>query len=102
MGIYRNDEYLRKVEQRIRNADYSEVNKDLIFKFESVLFAQGLSKKRILKYMELLNTISKWIGKDFTAANESDIYRIVGDLERSDRAEWTKLDYKQAIKRFFR
>lgn len=102
MGLYNYDKQIKTAENRIVNAGYSQKNKDLIFSFMNVLYAEGLSKARILKYLSQLNILSNWFGKDFDQVTMTDIYRILGDLERSNRKAWTKQGYKVTIKRFFR
>lgn len=102
MGLYNYSRKIENAERRIREAEYSQKNKDLIFSFIHVLYAEGLSQARILKYLSQLNTLSNWFGKDFDQVTMTDVYRVVGELEKSDRKAWTKQGYKVTIKRFFR
>lgn len=102
MGLYNHSKKIASIEQRIYDADYSQKNKDTIFSFVHILYAEGLSEARILKYMGHLNTLAGWFGKDFDDVTKSDIYRVVAQIERSDRKAWTKQGYKVTIKRFFR
>lgn len=102
MGLYDFRKMIASAEQRIIDADYSQKNKDSIFSFVHVLYAEGLSEARILKYLSNLNVLAKWFGKDFDEVTKSDMYRVVAEIERSDRKAWTKQGYKVTIKRFFR
>ena len=102
MSFYGYEKKIANAERRIREANYSQKNKDQIFSFIHVLYAEGLSDARILKYLSQLNTLSNWFDKDFSDVTKTDIYRIVADIERSDRKAWTKQGYKVTIKRFFR
>ena len=54
MGLYNYKESIQTAEQRIIEADYSQKNKDTIFAFVNVLYAEGLSDARILKYFSQL------------------------------------------------
>ncbi len=102
MGLYNYSRKIENAERRIREAEYSQKNKDFIFSFIHVLYAEGLSEARILKYLSQLNILSEWFGKDFDQVTTSDVYRVVAEIERSDRKAWTKQGYKVTIKRFFR
>ncbi|MDY0385639.1 MAG: tyrosine-type recombinase/integrase [Methanolobus sp.] len=102
MGLYNYKKSIQTAEQRIIEADYSQKNKDTIFAFVNVLYAEGLSDARILKYLSQLNILSKNFDKDFDQITMSDMYRFLAELERSDKKPWTKQGYKVTIKRFFR
>ncbi|WP_410807077.1 tyrosine-type recombinase/integrase [Methanohalobium sp.] len=103
MGIYKHEKYLKRAEERVQKADYPENNKKLIFKFENHLFIRGYETSRVLKYVNTLNIISNWLqGIEFTNVTKDDIELLVGGIERSNRSNWTKHDYKYVIKRFFR
>lgn len=58
MTLYNIDKKLASQEDRIHTARYSESNKELIFKFERFLFLEGLTKVRVLKYLNQLNLIA--------------------------------------------
>ncbi|MBP2030380.1 MULTISPECIES: tyrosine-type recombinase/integrase [Methanosarcinaceae] len=102
MGLYDFSKRIASAEQRVLDADYSQKNKDTIFSFVHVLYAEGLSEARILKYLSNLNILASWFDKDFDEVTKSDMYRVVAEIERSDRKAWTKQGYKVTIKRFFR
>ncbi len=102
MSIYNHERTLERIEERIENADYSEENKRLIIRFENFLFAQGLSTPRVLKYLQQLHIISQDLGINFKDATKDDIEYYVARLERSNKKDWTKHDYKQCIKRFYK
>jgi site-specific recombinase XerD len=42
------------------------------------------------------------LGIDFEDATRDDIERYVASVERSERSAWTKKDYKQCLKRFYK
>lgn len=107
MGIYeyKNNKGLSNVESRIRSATYSEKNIKSILDFENFLFAEGLKTIRVLKYMLQMNTLAEMaeeiIAKDFSDMDKQDVQALVARIERSDRAEMTKRDYKVTLRRFF-
>ena len=102
MGIYNHTKKLQAAERTILNGNYSTVNKELIIKFEYTLFAEGLTKVRIVKYLSQLNVISGMITVDYPNVTKDDIMEFAVEIEKSDRSTWTKQDYKITIKRFFR
>ena len=91
-----------KVMGYIDSLDISEVNKQWIKKFIDYCRAQGLSKRRIIKYAYSLGKLAMMFKKDFAKANKEDIIRVVGEIESSDLKEWTKVGYKVIIKRFYK
>jgi integrase/recombinase XerD len=61
-----------------------------------------LTTASLLKHMSQLSIIAEMLDSDFTVIDKDDMYELVGKIERSDRSDWTKHDYKVTIKRFFR
>lgn len=102
MQLYKYEKKISAAEKQIAEAPYSATNKELIFEFENTIFAEGLSDARVLKYLSQLHNLAQMFDKDFSDITKSDVIRVVGSLERSDRSVYTKRDYKVAIKRFFR
>lgn len=102
MDLYEYDKKIDAAEKLILNADYSDKNKELIIGFENTIFAEGLSKARVLKYLSSLHNLAQWFDKPFPEVTKLDVYKLVGDLEKSDRSVWTKRDYRVTLKRFFR
>lgn len=52
--------------------------------------------------MHQLNVLIGLIGKDLDTVDKDDIYKLLADIERSDRRPATIRDYKITIKRVFR
>ncbi|WP_394698074.1 tyrosine-type recombinase/integrase [uncultured Methanolobus sp.] len=102
MELYDYNKKIANAENLILNSPYSEKNKELIFEFVNVLYAEGISNARVLKYLSSLHNLSKWFNKPFPEITKTDVYKLVGELERSDRSVWTKRDYRVVLKRFFR
>ncbi|QLC51119.1 tyrosine-type recombinase/integrase [Methanolobus zinderi] len=102
MSLYNYDRSLAAAESKIEQATYSENNKKLIFRFESYLFAEGLSKARVIKYLSQLNMIAGWADFELDEASREDIEYIAGIVAKKDVKDWTKHGYLTAIKRFYR
>jgi integrase len=82
--------------RRVRNV--SVENKELILKFHDHCFSEGLGLPRVLFYMRKLPKLAAMLGKDFRRATRDDIEAVVGKLERTNYAEWTKRGFKVALK----
>jgi site-specific recombinase XerD len=97
--------YSINVDARIKSlekSDASTVNKELIAFFADYCFTEGLGEHRVLKYVSTLKSIALSLDIDFDKADEKDIRKYISSLERSDKSEWTKHDYKVALKKFYR
>jgi len=78
-------------------------NKDFILKFIDRLFAEGLSKGRIAKYVYCLTNIDKFLDKPFLEATKEDIEKVVGKIEKNESwSDWTKHEYKVVLRRFYK
>lgn len=99
--LYDFDGRLERIKEKIENLEEKE-NTNIILKFLDKLFAEGLSKPRVLKYATHLKVISQKMGKSFLEVDEEDITRFLSELKQSDYSEHTKKDYKVVLKRFFR
>lgn len=108
-GIYMVDFDVHEINQRINRSmsmlEKSEIldkNRELIAEFHEYAFSIGLTKMRIVKYVDTLRKLSDWLGTEFTGAGKKDIFRLVREIEQRDYSEWTKHDYKVILKRFFK
>ncbi len=99
---YYTDVWLPKLEERIRTAGYPKGNRDLILKFETYLFSEGLQSLRILKYLFVMDKIARMSEVSFSKMNEDHVQNIIAKIERSGLAPSTKRDYKVIIRRFFK
>lgn len=104
MGIHDHKIYksLPAAEERIRTAEYSETNRIAILDFENYLFANGIGALRILSCISTLHRFAGSAKKDFAQMNRLDVQGIVAEIERSGKADSTKLQYKAILKQFFR
>ncbi|MDI6888794.1 MAG: site-specific integrase [Methanocellales archaeon] len=103
IDIYDWDRRLDKYVEKVRTTKaISEKNKKAILDFQDYCFAKGLEKPRILKYLRHLFKLAEWLGKDFEDADEKDLKNLVMQIEKMNFADWTKHDYRVAIKYFYR
>jgi len=99
-GIYKID-----VDRRIGTlitSELSERNKSLIIEFADSCFIAGLGDHRVLKYISTLKSIATDIQADFDRIGVAELRRYISTLERSDKSEWTKHDYKVTIRKFYK
>jgi len=112
--LYDFENQLSNVRERISGLENKE-NARLIEKFLKQLFAEGISEPRVIKYANHLKIIAERINKNFLDVTKEDITTFLSELERhgyipktkNDKnlipySEWTKMDYKVTLKRFFR
>ncbi|MCX6814510.1 MAG: tyrosine-type recombinase/integrase [Candidatus Aenigmarchaeota archaeon] len=78
------------------------MNRNIVDGFLNKARAEGLGNLRIAKYKYTLKQLSDMLGRPFADATKEDIERLVAKIEGSNYAEWTKHDYKVAIKRFWK
>jgi integrase/recombinase XerD len=93
---------LESARRKIQALPVSDTNKKAILDFSESCFSEGLSTKRVIKYLYTLAILAKWLPMDFVQVNRKDIETLVNQIERSHYAEWTKHDYRVALKKFFK
>lgn len=103
--IYNYKGRLEKALKGLQNADTSERNKELILEFKHDCEAHGIKIARVTKYIYTLKAIcERWLSKnlDLDKADMKDIKKIVAEINNNSKfAEWTKHDYKVALKKFY-
>jgi len=82
--------------------ELSGSDKELIHRFQDDCFAEGLSKPRVIFYIDKLKIMGKLKGKSYGDMGKDDIKELVGKIERQDYSDWTKQNYKVALKKFFK
>ncbi len=100
--VYNWDRALQSKIRQISQSDLSPKNKKAILDFSDECFAIGLGKARVVKYLHYLQRLAKWLGKDFEDCTKEDIKRLVGLIERSPYASFSKKEYKICIKKLFK
>jgi integrase len=82
--------------------DITPANKKAILDFKAEAIAQGYSKARIAKYLEILTILGRQMEKDFDKATREDIMQLVTQIEMRNFSEWTKCTYKTILKVFYK
>lgn len=85
-----------------RTEKLSSGNQELIKKFVNNCELTEISKGRIAKYLNHLIKIAKWLEKDYDKAEKKDIEKLIIKIQNNGYTEWTKKDYKIAIKKFYK
>jgi len=97
--------YQRRLERVLSKIDESSIDrkcKSAILDFYNDCLSRGLSKARILKYLDTIERIARHLKKPFEEATKDDIARLVREIEERDYSGWTKHDYKINLKIFYR
>jgi len=68
-------------------------------KFMKYLLAQGLDKKRVVKFCRYAKVVSEWLNKPFDQIDEEDIEEFLAIVNTSKYAEWTKMDIKLTMRK---
>jgi integrase/recombinase XerD len=93
---------MENVKKKIRKMSIPAGNKRAILGFSDSCFADGLSVRRVLKYLYTLRNIGERFPKEFRKATRADMEVLVNRIERSEYTEWTKRDFRITLKKFFR
>ncbi|MBU4124017.1 MAG: tyrosine-type recombinase/integrase [Nanoarchaeota archaeon] len=99
MDIHQTEQRLKTL--WIRTEKYCVKDIDNIRKFQDEMFANGLSNNRALLYLNAIYSISKITEKKLADLTKDEIKEIVAEIERSNKAEWTKVKYKLTLKKFY-
>jgi integrase/recombinase XerD len=103
LDVHNYERNLETALARVRKSKtISDDNKVHILKFHDHCFSEGIGYARIIKYIDLLSRLSEFLQKDFSQAKEGDVRKVVEKIERSKYADWTKHDFKVALKKFYR
>ncbi len=101
MDIHKYEQMYETELRTLKKSGISEKNKELILKFNDELIIEGLSKPRLILYINKLKVLARRLNKDFDKAKVEDIKRLVSDLQQRDYSPWTKQTYKVVIRRFY-
>jgi site-specific recombinase XerD len=92
----------RRIEMIRKSEQICQENKEDMLRFSEYCFAEGLGKPRVLKYLYHLQFLATWLRKPFRSATKDDAVTLVAEIERKDLSDWSKHDYKMALKKFFK
>ena len=79
----------------------SKQNRELINGFINWCFSNRIGEHRAVKYISTLKHIAIDLNMDFDKVTKKEMEAYIGRLERSDKSNWTKHDYKIAVKKFY-
>lgn len=99
--IHNRERSLNACFKLIENSDISDYNKKKILDFGRICLLK-ITKDRTLFYLNKLNKIAKWLGKDFDKATKRDIENIAETVNKEDYSVWTKSGYKITLKLFYK
>ena len=98
-----------KLEQRIgslkTDSDITEENRNAILSFLDECAVEGLSPVRQLKYIYMLKAIACRLapsGFSLKNATEAELKQVLAAINRSSYADPTKVDFKNAIKKYYK
>jgi len=96
----------RRLESRLetlrKDKTVLPVNKKTIVEFDSYLGSIGIGNLRRLKYLHALSWLSRSVKKSFSKITKEDLVALVGKVEASNLRQWTKVDRRITVKRFFK
>ena len=91
-----------RLEQLNRAEEITKGGKDAIKDFLEDLASQGISEYRQLSYLDHLLPFAQSIRKAFLKPSKAQVKKAVAVIERSPLSEWSKVNKKVAIKRFYK
>ncbi len=92
----------RRLKQLEAAEEISREGKATVRRFLEDLASQGISLYRQLSYLDHLLPFAKDVGEAFLGPTKSQVKKAVARIERSDLSEWSKVNKKVAIKRFYK
>ena len=98
--------YARRIERYFLRLEkcgsMSAKDKDILNRYRDYLVSEGITLGRVGKYLTDLKKASDLLGKDFEAADEQDVRRIVSVFDGDERySDWSKRDFKVALRKFY-
>jgi len=98
--IYHIDKKLRNKIERLKKDNTK--NSRLILEFINYGKANGLSDKRLMRYIAGLSLLNKLLGKDFDKATRKDLERVIAKIESSDYSPWSIVSFKSIVRGFYK
>ena len=96
-----NAKFIRQLE-KLESENINEENKKLIKAFVHQLIARGVSKFRVLRYIQTLRVIHRWKNKPFKEWTEQDLEDILFEIEKEGYKPHTINEFKKGLRMFFR
>jgi len=105
-------QFEKRINSAIKNIENATTitprNKELIIEFKNDLYAENLSKARVLYYLNRLKRLAELLGMDFDKATQQDLKKLMVKINTeplfSGRcyAEKTKTDFAISICKFYK
>ena len=76
IDIHHYDQKLNSTLRSIEKSELSEINKELLIKFQNACFSESIGKAKIVRYLFDLKKIGLIIKKDLDKCNKEDIQKI--------------------------
>lgn len=111
-------QYQREIKRLETDTKLPPKDKELMLKFvwdckmgktTSGKTRKKVGEARILKYLQTLRNLSKWLGKPFEEAKQDDMEKLVFGIEENlhktreqNYTEETKADYKKTLRKFYK
>lgn len=104
--IHNRKEKLKRNTEKLKKADLSKNNILKLIEFKNHLFASGLSKDRICRYISCFNALSNEIGFDLASASRDQLVELVGRINQDmigdqEHSPYTLNEYRKAVKKFY-
>lgn len=87
---------------RFERSGLSDEDKRIILEFDVMLAASQISLPRRIKYLEVLPTVARALGKPLRDVTKSDLLQFLSELESKPYSIWTTNTYRVVIKRFWK
>jgi site-specific recombinase XerD len=85
---------MQKLIKFTKDSEFSE--------FLNYLISQGLSKTRIYRYLCCLKKFKEFLNKSLKRVSKKDIENFLIKIELSDYSPYTKREYKQTLKKYYK
>lgn len=102
IDIYGYEKQISQSLARLNKSEVSAKNKKAILDFVEYVELQGLTKPRVLFYLERLYQLALLTKNDFAKFTKKDVEHIVKEVNAKGYTEHTRIDYLGAFKRFFK
>ncbi len=80
----------------------SKANRTKIMEFYESCVADGLTPIRVLRLLQMMKRIGVELKKPFVSVTRHDVQKLLVQIEKRDYSDWTKHDYRVALKKFYK
>ncbi len=102
IDIYPVEESVKRKRKALAESALPRQSVDLILRFVDKLAADGLTAHRQSFYLTQLKGLAEILGAAFPNPSKQDIKRAVAEIEGRPYRDWTKSNYKTALRQFYR